>query len=83
MRHADDHFLNTQLGAALQNLFNCRNDRFCAIHAEPLGAGIFLVKILLEFFGIDKALIDGKLAALGKIRAISNGLDPFQAPEHN
>ena len=80
MRHPDNDFLNPKLRAAFQHLLDRRNDGLCAVHPETLGAGVFLVQIFFEFFGLDKAFINGALAAFGKVGAVANGLDTFLNP---
>ena len=80
VRHADHKLANAKLRAAFQNLLDGRDHRLAAIDAETLGAGIFLVKIFLEFLSIDKALIDRLLAPLGKIGAVADRLDAFLDP---
>ena len=80
MRHADDNLANAELRAAFQDLLDRRDHRLGAVHAEPLGACVFLVKVLLELLGIDKALIDRLLAALGEVGAVADGLDALLDP---
>ena len=78
--HANNDFLHTKLCAALQNLLYGRDHRLSTIHAEPLGAGIFLMQIFFEFFSINKALIDRLLAALGKVSAVADSLNALLDP---
>ena len=52
VRHADDNFAEAELAAALEDLFQRRNDRLTTIQTKALGPGIFLMKIPLKFCGI-------------------------------
>src|SRR3546814_9654866 len=61
-RHADDHLLEAEVAAALEDLLQRRNHRLAAVEAEALGAGVFLVEELLEDLGCGQALQDGALA---------------------
>ena len=80
MRHADHNLADAELRAALQDLLQRRDHRLAAIDSEPLGAGIFLVKVLFELLGIHKALIDRLLAPLGEVGAVADGLDTLLNP---
>src|SRR6056300_1524551 len=80
MGHANHCLAKPQLTAAFQYLFKRWNDRFTAIHAKSFGAGIFLVKIALKLFSIDKTFIDRLLAFDGKAGLIANRLDAFLNP---
>src|SRR3546814_9981169 len=51
VRHADDHLLEAEVAAALEDLLQRRNHRLAAIEAEALGAGVLLVEELLEDLG--------------------------------
>ena len=62
VRHAEHHFLQAQLTAALEDLLETRNHRLGAFQAEALGAGVLLVEELLEGFGRRQALQDRPLA---------------------
>src|SRR3546814_14930750 len=48
MRHADDHVLEAELAAALQDLLEGRDHRLAAVEAEARGAGVLLVEELLR-----------------------------------
>ena len=51
MRHADHEFADAELGAAPQDRFQRRHQRFGAFEAEPLGAGVTAVEKALEGLG--------------------------------
>src|SRR5262245_58424968 len=48
MRHAEAYFLYAQIAAALDDLFESRDQRFGAIEAEALGTCVFDVEKFLE-----------------------------------
>ena len=64
MGHAEYDILHAQGTATLDDLFERRDQRFAAIKAEALGAGILDVEKLLEAFGLDE-LVEDRLLAFG------------------
>src|SRR2546430_322618 len=80
MRHADHDLLQPELAAALQDLLERRDQRFAAIEAEALGAGVFLVEEALEGLGRDQPLIDGALAHHRAFGVVLAGLDALLQP---
>lgn len=62
VRHTKHDFLETHLTAALDDLFQCRDQRFTAIEAETLGALVLDVDELLEAFRFDELRQNGLLA---------------------
>ena len=80
MRHAEHDFLDAQLAAAFENLFQPRHQAFAAVEPEALGARELLVEVLLEAFGLDQAAEDGKLAAIGEVGLVADRLDAFLDP---
>ena len=76
VRHADDDLVNAQRAAALDHLFQRRDDRFAAINAEPLGAGIAAVQESFEALGLDQLFKD-RLAA--HVREADFLVGPFNA----
>ena len=55
-------FLHAEIAAALDDLLERRDQRFAAVEAEALGAGVFDVEEFLEAFGLDQLVEDGALA---------------------
>src|SRR3546814_8222220 len=80
MRHADDHVLEAELAAALQDLLEGRDHRLAAVEAEALGAGVLLVEELLEDLGGGQPLQDGPLAVDREIGLVADGLDALLYP---
>ena len=78
--HADDDFLDAELAAALDDLFERRDGRLGAVQAETLGAGIFLVEEALEDLGLDQAAENGLLAHGGEFGAVLDRLDTRLQP---
>ena len=73
-------FLHAEIAAALDDLLERRDQRFAAVEAEALGAGIFDVEEFLEAFGFDQLVEDGALAFAGEgdflVAAFDALLDP-------
>src|SRR3546814_9553164 len=80
MRHADDHVLEAELAAALQDLLEGRDHRLAAVEAEALGAGVLLVEELLEDLGGGQPLQVGPLAVDREIGMVADGLDALLYP---
>ncbi|MNU80537.1 hypothetical protein D3C71_701700 [compost metagenome] len=78
--HADDDFFKTQLAAALDDLFECRDQRFAAIEAETLGALELDVEELFVAFAFDQLRKDRLLAFRGEGNALVRTFDPFLDP---
>ena len=80
VRHADDDFLDAELPAALDDLFQRRDGRFAAVQAEALGARMLLVEEFFEYLGLDQAAQDRLLALGGEFGAVFDRLDPGLDP---
>src|SRR5712691_4911010 len=65
MGHADDDLADAELSVALDHLFHGRRERFAAVEAEALGAGIFHVEEALDGFGLYQ-LVEDRLLALSR-----------------
>src|SRR6185503_18048180 len=80
MRHPDADFLHAQIAAALDDLFERRDQRLGAVEAETLGAGIFDVEEFLEAFRLYQLVEDRALALAGEgdflVAALNTLLDP-------
>ena len=59
-------FLHAEIAAALDDLLERRDQRFGAVEAEALGAGVFDVEEFLEAFRLDQLVEDGALAFAGE-----------------
>ena len=62
MRHAEHDVADAEAAAALDDLLERRDERFRAVEAEALGAGILEVDELLEALGLDQLVEDRALA---------------------
>ncbi len=62
MRHAEHDLLHAEIAAALDDLFERRDQRLAAVEAEALGAGELGVAVFLEAFGLDQLVEDRALA---------------------
>ncbi len=80
MRHAEHDFLQAHGAAALDDLFQRRDQRFAAIEAETLGALVLDVDELLEAFRLDQLLQDRLLAGRGEGDALVLSLDALLYP---
>ncbi len=80
MRHADDQFLQAELAAALDDLLEGWDQRFRALDAKALGAGITLVEEALVSLGGGQPLEDGALALDREIGLVTRTLDAFLDP---
>ena len=80
MGHADYRLTKTKLATTFQYLFDRRDCRLTTIHAKPLGAGVFFVKIALKLFSVDEPLIDRLLAFDRKVGLVANRLDTLLDP---
>ena len=80
VRHADDHLLEAQPTAALEDLLERRDHRLAAVEPEALGAGVALVEELLESLGGGQALEDRPLAFRGEVGLVVDGLDALLYP---
>ncbi len=80
MRHADHDFLHAEIAAALDDLFERRDQRFGAVEAEPLGAGEFEIAEFLEAFGLDQLHQDGAPALAGETDFLVRSLDALLDP---
>ena len=66
--HADDHFLDAVVAAALNHFVHHRNERFTALQPEPLGTGVFGGEIALQTLGGRQALEQMLTLALAVLR---------------
>src|ERR1700730_13515527 len=80
MRHAEHDFLDAKVAAALDDLFQRRDQRFGAIQTEALGAGEFEIAEFLEAFGLDQLHQDGAPALAGETDFLVHSLDPLLDP---
>ena len=76
MRHAEHHFFDTEIAAALNDLLQCRYESFATIQAKTLRAGIFDIDKLLEPFCFNQFLENRLLAHIGKSHFL---IGPFNA----
>jgi hypothetical protein len=80
VRHADHDLLHAQRAAALDDLFQRRDQAFAAVEAEALGAHVLDMQELLEALGLDH-LVQDRLAALaGEAHLLAVALDPLLQP---
>ena len=75
MRHADHEFPDAELAAAAQDRLEGRHQRFGALDAEPLGAGIAAVEKPLEGFGGGQAPQDFLLFVADRLGRRSRTLE--------
>ena len=80
MGHADDDLVQAELAAALEDLLQRRDQRFAAVEAEALGAGVFLVEEPLEHLGRGQPLQDRPLAHVGEAGLVVAALDALLDP---
>src|SRR6202162_6683374 len=80
MRHADDDFLHAEIAAALDDLFQRRDQRFSAVEAESLGAGEFQIAEFLKTFGFDQLVEDRAAALAGEADFLVGPLDALLDP---
>ena len=81
MRHAQHDLLDPELRAALEDLFQGRDQRFAAVEPEPLGPRIPYMEKLLEGFGFHQPFVNGLLAALGEVGLVVDRLDTVLDPD--
>ena len=65
MGHSEHDFLDAELTASLDDLFQCRRHRLAAFEPEPLGSGVLDLGELFEALSLDQFVQDG-LLALGR-----------------
>src|SRR6266849_8944251 len=80
MRHADHDFLDAEIAAALDDLFERRDQRFGAVEAEALGAGEFEIAELLKTLGFDQLVQDRAPALAGKTDFLVGAFDALLDP---
>ena len=80
MGHAQHDLLHTEIAAALDDLLECRDQRFRAVETEALGAGIFEIEKFLETLALDQLVEDRLLAARGEFDLLVGPLDAFLQP---
>ena len=80
MGHAEDDVAHAERAAALDDLLERRDQRFAAVEAEALGAGVFDVEELLEALGLDQLVEDRPLALAGEGDLLVRPLDPLLQP---
>ena len=80
VRHADDDVLHAQRAAALDDLFERRDQRFAAIQTEAFGAGILDVEKVFEALRLDQLVEDRLLAFRRKRDPLVRPLDTLLQP---
>src|SRR5664280_3565793 len=80
MRHADADFAYAEIAAALDDLLERRDQRFAAVEAETLGAGVFDVDEFLEAFRFHQLVEDGALALNGEADFLVAAFDALLDP---
>src|SRR5438270_13515649 len=80
MRHAHHDFLHAESAAALDDLFERRDQRFGAVETEALGAGEFDVAEFLKAFGLDQLVEDCAAALAGEADFLVRTLDALLDP---
>jgi hypothetical protein len=80
MGHAEHDLLHAEIAAALDDLFERRDQRLAAVEAEALGAGVFDVDELLETFRLDQLVEDRALALAGEGDLLVRALDALLNP---
>src|SRR5882724_7292880 len=80
MRHADHDFLHAEIAAALDDLFQRRDQRFSAVEAKALGAGELEIAELLKTFGFDQLVEDRAPALAGERDFLVRPFDTFLDP---
>ena len=80
MGHAEHNFLHAEIAAALDDLLKRRHERFAAIKAEALGAGIFHIDEFFEAFRLNKLVEDGALAFTREGDFLIRTFDAFLNP---
>ena len=80
VRHADDHLLDPEGAAALDDLLHCRDQRLAAVEPEALGAGVLDLQELLETLGLHQLVQDRPAAALGEADLLAVAFDPLLEP---
>ncbi len=80
MRHAEHDLLHAEIAAALDDLFERRNQRFCAVEAEPLGARELEIAELFKAFGFDQLVEDRAASLAGKTDFLVRTLDALLDP---
>ena len=78
--HAEHHFLQPQLRAALEDLLQRRDHGLAAVQPEALGARELLVEEVLEALRMGQALKDRLLPHLGEVGLVLDRLDPLLHP---
>src|SRR5262245_38097420 len=78
--HAHDDLFHSERAAALDDLLERRDHRFCAIETETLGAGELQIAEFLKTFGLDQ-LVQDRAFAFGRegdllVRPFDTRLDP-------
>src|SRR5664280_676315 len=80
MRHADAYFAHAEIAATLDDLLERWDQRFAAVEAETLGAGIFDVDEFLEAFGFHQLVENGALALNGEADFLVAAFDALLDP---
>src|SRR5258706_398580 len=80
MRHAHHDFLHPEIAAALDDLFQRRDQRFGAVQTKPLGAGEFQIAEFLKTLGLDQFHQDGATFLAGKTDFLVRALDALLNP---
>src|ERR1700674_3769761 len=80
MWHDHHDFLYAEIAAALDDLFERRDQRFGAVQAEALGAGEFEIAEFLKTFGLDQLHQDGAPALASETDFLVRALDALLNP---
>jgi hypothetical protein len=80
MRHAEHDLLHAEIAAALDDLFERRDQRLAAVEAEALGAGELGVAEFLEAFRLDQLVEDRALALAREGDLLVGALDALLDP---
>ena len=80
VRHADDHFLDAQLGGALGEDVQHGDHAFAAFEREALGAGVLRVQELLEDLGVGELGEDANLLLATEVDVVSGQLHAVAEP---
>src|SRR5947209_2229370 len=80
MCHAEDDLFNSERTAALDDLLERGDHRFCPVEAETFGAGELDIAELLESFRFDELRKDRPLTLTGEGDLLVRAFDAFLKP---
>ena len=78
--HTNDDLAQTELAAALDDLFQGGDHGLAAVEAETFGAGVFSAAKLFEHFCFDQLVHDGLFAFDGEVNLFFFAFDTFLNP---